>query len=67
MATTTKKNTVTVELIAEKPTKTTVRFKENVESEYVAPEIGTLYIPKATLGKLGYKEGDTIVLSVSIK
>ena len=53
MATSTKKNTVTVTLSEEKQTKNTVRFTEKLESEYDVPVIGTLYVPKATLAKLG--------------
>jgi len=71
MATTSKKNTatntVTVEMIAEKETKGTWRFKEEVESEFVAPKIGTLYVPKTTLGELEFKKGDMLVMTLSVK
>lgn len=63
----TKKNQVTVEMSVSKVTKNTVRFEEILESEFVAPEIGTIYIPKATLGKLGYKDGNKLVLTVEVK
>lgn len=58
---------VTVEMQVGKITKNTVRFEEIVESEFVSPEIGTIYIPKSTLGKLGYKDGMKLVLTVEVK
>ena len=67
MATTTKKNSVTVTLSEEKQTKNTVRFTEKLESEYDVPVIGTLYVPKATLAKLGYKGNAELVLEISVK
>lgn len=59
--------TVTVNFVPEKVTKNTVRFTEKLESEFAAPVIGTIYIPKATLGQIGYAEGKELVLSVSAK
>ena len=67
MATTSKKNTVTVTMSEEKQTKNTVRFAEKLESEYDAPVIGTLYVPKANLKKIGYKGNWEIVLEISVK
>ena len=49
----------------EKATKNTIRFEEVLESELAAPKIGSVYIPKSTLGELEWKEGDTIVMNVS--
>lgn len=40
---------------AEKPTKTTVKFAEDVASEYALAKIGSLYIPKTTLSELGWR------------
>lgn len=57
---------VSVKLVAAKVTKNTVRFEEELESEFAQPVIGTLYVPKATLGAIGYKEGANIALTVSI-
>lgn len=51
----------------EKATKNTIRFEEILESELAAPKIGSVYIPKSTLGEVGWKEGDTLVLEVSVK
>lgn len=44
---------------SEKVTKNTIRFTEIV-GENESPKIGTLYIPKTTLGVLGWKNGDKI-------
>ena len=41
----------------EKATKNTIRFTEVLEHELDAPKIGTVYIPKSTLGAIGWKEG----------
>ena len=61
-----KANTVTINLTPEKITKNTVRFSEQLESEFAAPTIGTIYVPKATLGQLGYSNGDHLVLTLAI-
>ena len=49
----------------EKATKNTIRFAEVLESELVAPKVGSIYIPKSTLGELKWKEGMKIVLEVN--
>lgn len=49
----------------EKATKNTIRFTEILESELSAPKVGTVYIPKSTLGELKWKEGMKIVMEVS--
>lgn len=49
----------------EKATKNTIRFVEVLESELAAPKVGSVYIPKSTLGELGWKEGMKLVLEVS--
>lgn len=67
MAATTKKATVTVNFKPEKITKNTVRFAEVLENEYAAPDIGTIYIPKATLGKIGYTEGKALTVTLGIE
>lgn len=48
----------------EKATKNTIRFAEVLESELAAPVIGNIYIPKATLGQLGWKEGQKITIDI---
>lgn len=49
----------------EKATKNTIKFAEVLESELAAPKIGGIYVPKATLGELGWKEGDQITIELS--
>lgn len=49
----------------EKATKNTIRFEEVLESELAAPKIGSIYIPKSTLGELGWKEGDQITIELN--
>lgn len=51
----------------EKATKNTIRFAEVLESELAAPKIGSVYIPKSTLGELGWKEGMTLEMEVNAK
>ncbi len=51
----------------EKPTKNTIRFNEVLESELSAPKVGTIYVPKSTLGELKWKEGKSIVLDLSVE
>lgn len=51
----------------EKATKNTIRFAEVLESELAAPKIGSVYIPKSTLGELGWKEGMKIEMEVNVK
>ena len=60
-----KTNNVTVSFKPEKITKNTVRFAEITESEFAAPIIGTLYVPKGTLGQIGYADGKTLTIMVS--
>jgi len=49
----------------EKATKNTIRFAEVLENELDAPTIGNIYIPKATLGQIGWKEGMKITIDVN--
>lgn len=41
----------------EKPTQNTVKFAEVLENEYLPAQIGSMYVPKSTLQKIGYKGG----------
>lgn len=50
----------------EKATKNTIRFAEILDSELDAPKIGSVYVPKSTLGELGWKEGNVLVMSIEI-
>lgn len=51
----------------EKATKNTIRFEEVLESELSAPVIGSIYIPKATLGQLGWTEGKNLTLTMRVE
>lgn len=51
----------------EKATKNTIRFAEVLESELDAPKIGSIYIPKSTLGELKWKEGDTLMITLEVQ
>ena len=48
----------------EKVTKNTIRFAEVMESELDAPKIGSIYIPKATLGEIGWEEGKKLEIEI---
>ncbi len=48
----------------EKATKNTIRFTEVKESELAAADLGTIYIPKATLGKIKWADGKKIVIEI---
>lgn len=50
----------------EKATKNTIRFAEVLASELDAPKVGTLYIPKSTLGELKWTDGDKISIELSL-
>ena len=50
----------------EKATKNTIKFAEVLESDLAAPKVGTLYVPKSTLGELGWKEENNPVLHLAI-
>ena len=52
-----------VTFTAEKETKNTVRFKEVSDT----PVIGLVYIPKKTLQEIGYKDGDCIVMEITVE
>lgn len=55
---------ITEEMTVEKTTKNAVRFAAIPENDLDVPDIASIYIPKVTLKKLGFKEGDKIKLSV---
>lgn len=48
----------------EKATKNTIKFAEVLDSDLAAPKVGTLYVPKSTLGELGWKEEKNLVLDI---
>lgn len=50
----------------EKATKNTIRFMEVLANELDAPKIGTIYVPKATLGSVGWADGKQLVVDLSV-
>lgn len=48
----------------EKATKNTIRFAEVLESELAAPKIGSVYIPKSTLGELEWDGKSAITITL---
>lgn len=56
-----------ITLKMEKATKNTIRFEEVLESELDAPKLGSVYIPKATLSELGWKEGKELTIEMEVK
>lgn len=50
----------------EKATKNTIRFTEVLEHELDVPKIGTIYVPKATLGSVGWSEGKDLIVELSV-
>lgn len=60
-------NNVTVAFEFEKDTKNTIRFKEVLNGPLDVAQIGTLYVPKATLKQIDFKEGQQLVVSLSSK
>ena len=51
----------------EKETKNTIRFKEVVGGPLDTPNIGTIYIPKATLKQAGYEPGTQLIVELKAK
>ena len=56
---------MTIRMTMEKATKNTIRFAEVLASELDAPKLGTIHVPKSTLGEIGWKEGDTLEITVN--
>lgn len=50
----------------EKETKNTVRFQEVVGSKFDPTEIGTLYVQKNCLRKIGYREGQLLEVNITV-
>ena len=58
-------NTVTVNFEVEKVTKNTIRFAEKIENDDAV--IGTLYVKKSALSKIGYTDGKKLCVSIAAK
>jgi hypothetical protein len=57
---------VEVTLEVERDTKNTVRFEEVLAGEFDAPKLGQLYVPKSTLGQIGFEAGKQIKVTIEI-
>lgn len=55
---------VEIKMTMEKATKNTIRFTEVLEDELDAPTLGTIYVPKATLKTIGWKDGKTLTVKL---
>jgi hypothetical protein len=55
-----------VKFSPERVTKNTVRFQEELESTMDVPVIGTLYVQKTALSSIGYKEGNSLKVTVEV-
>ena len=51
----------------EKETKNTIRFKEVVGGPLDTPNIGTIYVPKATLKAISYEPGTQLIVELKAK
>ena len=51
----------------EKATKNTIKFAEVLESELAAPKIGTIYVPKSTLGEIRWQENDVLTVEIGVE
>lgn len=58
---------MTITMKMEKATKNTIRFEEVLESELQAPKLGSIYVPKSTLGELGWKEGEALTINIDLQ
>jgi len=56
-----------VKFIPERITKNTVRFQEQLLSDMDVIVIGTLYVQKTALAKIGYKEGDVLIVNLEVQ
>lgn len=57
---------ISVLLTEDKVTKRTIRFAEDIKEDE-DKILGTIYVPKATLDKIGYEKGDKLEVTLSIK
>lgn len=55
--------TLTIRFAPAKETKGTWKFDEVVEGE-LEPKIGTLYVRKAALGEIGWKDGEELSVTI---
>lgn len=56
-----------VEFTQDKVTKNTIRFTEVLESELDVAQVGTVYVPKATLKQIGWSDGKKLAMELSVE
>ncbi len=61
------KNAAKLTFAFERETKNTIRFQEQVADQLDTPQIGTLYVAKATLKALGWKQGNLLSITLGIE
>mgnify|MGYP000897812238 CR=1 FL=1 len=57
---------ISVLLTKDKVTKRTLRFAEDIKDDE-DKILGQIYVPKKTLNEIGYKEGDKLEVTLSVK
>lgn len=60
------KNAVKLTFTFDRETKNTIRFAEKVADQLDTPSIGTVYVAKAALKSLGWKQGNDLVLTLDL-
>ena len=67
--TTMAKNNATIELVFtyERETKNCIRFTEVLQDKLDTPQVGTLYLQKASLKAIGWQEGKNITMTLNVK
>lgn len=58
-------STMTISMNMDKETKNTIRFTEILKSKDDEAKVGTIYVPKATLEAIGWKDGKALKLTVT--
>jgi hypothetical protein len=63
------KNNSTIELTFtyERETKNCIRFTEVLQDKLDTPQVGTLYLQKASLKAMGWQEGKNIKMTLNVK
>lgn len=61
-----KNNAINLTFAFERETKNTIRFTEQVEDTLDTTQIGTIYVSKHTLKAMGWREGNTLTMTLSI-
>ena len=51
----------------EKATKNTIKFTEVLENELAAPIVGTIYVPKMTLGMMGWNSDKKLIVTLEVE